>query len=432
MKNYLKIQSNGEIEIEAFTLIGASSKRNDETKIGYYGSGLKYSISSMLRNKIDFRIFKGDSEVVFNLATKRFRNEDYAAICVNGHETSLTTTMGGIDWDKPFAPIREIYSNAIDEDEDAILDKTSQVFGEVGKTTFFIEYTEEIRHFFENYDLYFSNKIENVLFTNEHVTCYPQNENQDTRLYRKGILCYYDKNVKSLYNYNSKNFTINESRVLDNTYLAKSMVAGGWKLCNNVNIITSLLNGLKGGNAGFYEHDLDFSTYRSTFSNAWFEAMENGKYVPAEMAMFCSERELAKRVILPIKLLKPLFAKFPELDILGLSKNPNEVNYVIQDDVSEILTNKVIDSVSLLKKTRYAVRLKNINIQYVKFEDHDVLGLAENNTIFLSTRLETNDIMFIAKVIIEENEHNISGFGDKTRAFQNHLFELLFDQLIAN
>jgi len=56
MKTFLKIQSKGEIETEAFTLIGASSKRNDETKIGYFGSGLKYSIAALLRNNIDFKI----------------------------------------------------------------------------------------------------------------------------------------------------------------------------------------------------------------------------------------------------------------------------------------------------------------------------------------------------------------------------------------
>lgn len=56
---YLRISSQGEIEEKAFTLIGASSKRGDNTKIGYFGSGLKYSIAWLLRNKIDFKIFSG-------------------------------------------------------------------------------------------------------------------------------------------------------------------------------------------------------------------------------------------------------------------------------------------------------------------------------------------------------------------------------------
>mgnify|MGYP000403905124 CR=1 FL=1 len=60
-------------------------------------------------------------------------------ILINGQQTSFTTSMGGSDWDNPFAPLREIYSNALDEDEDAVLDKIQEdnVKGEFDKTTFF-------------------------------------------------------------------------------------------------------------------------------------------------------------------------------------------------------------------------------------------------------------------------------------------------------
>ena len=72
MKQFLKIQSSGEIEQEAFTLIGASSKRGDQTKIGYFGSGLKYSIAALLRNNIEFKVFQGEKEIEFKLINKKF------------------------------------------------------------------------------------------------------------------------------------------------------------------------------------------------------------------------------------------------------------------------------------------------------------------------------------------------------------------------
>jgi len=46
MKTYIEITNNGEMDIDALHLMGVSSKRDDETKIGMFGSGNKYSITS--------------------------------------------------------------------------------------------------------------------------------------------------------------------------------------------------------------------------------------------------------------------------------------------------------------------------------------------------------------------------------------------------
>ena len=56
---FIKITSKGEIDIRAFSLVGATSKRNDNSKIGMFGSGLKYTLSYLLNNNIDFRVFSG-------------------------------------------------------------------------------------------------------------------------------------------------------------------------------------------------------------------------------------------------------------------------------------------------------------------------------------------------------------------------------------
>lgn len=430
MRNYLKIQSVGEIETEAFTLIGASSKRNDASKIGYFGSGLKYSISALLRNNIDFKIFQGENEIKFETVNKSFRGEIYKAISVNGQETSMTTTMGGTDWDLPFAPIREIYSNALDEDEDALLQKTINICGEKGLTSIFIEMNDNVNHFYENFELYFCNKNPNVLHSNEFISIYPAIKDDGIRYFRKGILCLHEDKVKSVFNYNSAHFEINESRVMSNKYAAKANIAKGFKICTDKSIIKTFIESLKGGNAGFMEHTLDWSWWQS-FSNEWFEVCKNYKFIPAEMVMFAKPNQLEDRTILPKTLLISLFRQFSELDVLGLSEKDDSADYIEDHSPSEILVNKVIDAVSLLNKTRYSHRLVNPNIIYANFIESNVLGLAENGKIILSVKLESNDINSIAKIIIEENEHNKSGYGDETRNFQNHLFDLYYDQLIS-
>jgi len=429
MKNYLKIQSKGEIETEAFTLIGASSKRNDETKIGFFGSGLKYSIAALLRNNIDFKIFQGENEILFDVLNKNFRNDVYKAITVNGKETSMTTTMGGSDWDIPFAPFREIYSNALDEDDDVVLMKTNEVKGEIGTTSIFIEMTLAMNDFYNNINEYFCNKNPNVLTSNKYISIFPKASNGGTKLFRKGILCYED-NKPALYSYNSPEFQINESRVLCATYSAKVSIAKGWKILNDEYLIKCLIDGLKGGNAGTYEHELPFNTYEE-FSLSWHNVCKDLKFVPAEALMFCKESQLQGRVILPKSLLIPLYRQFDDLDVLGLSKKESGAEYVIEEEPSTILTDKVIDALSMLRKTRYSSRMSKIDIQYANFIDSKVLGMADDGKTILSTKLEVEDATYIAKIIIEENEHNLSGFGDETRDFQNHLFKLYFDELIS-
>jgi len=140
---YLKIQSRGEIEKRAFTLIGNSTKRGDSSQIGMFGSGLKYAISALLRNNINFQVFSGTEEMKFSLKSEGFRGNDFQVICIDGQETSFTASMGGDDWDNPFAPIREIYSNALDEDEEAIIDEAYSVHGNEGTTSFYIQMTPD-------------------------------------------------------------------------------------------------------------------------------------------------------------------------------------------------------------------------------------------------------------------------------------------------
>lgn len=432
MKSYLKIQSKGEIETNAFTLIGASSKRNDETKIGYFGSGLKYSISALLRNDISFKVYQGEKEIIFDLKRVSLREEQHTMILVNGSETSLTTGMGGKDWDIPFAPIREIYSNALDEDEDATIDEVKkELYGVSGFTTFYIEMTEDVKHFYENIELYFCTKNPYVLSTCEYGSIYPSDNQTGLRVYRKGILCYSEESTKSIFNYNLLHVEISEARVLKSISCAELYAAKCLKMFKNTTQIAIMLKYMEGGNAGYFEHKIDWHTI-TPFSEEWESVCSEFKFVPAELLMFMTDINTSDRMILPLNLLKELKKQFPKIDVLGLNeKLKNGVGFVKTDSPSEILVDKVIDAIGLLNVTRYKHRLIEPVIEYGSFTSENVLGMANESKILLSTKLDTYDVPAIAKIIIEENEHNKSGFGDRTRGFQDHLFNLYYDELTS-
>ena len=114
-KGYIKIENKGEIDVNAFRLLGATNKRGNDEMIGYFGSGLKYAIATLLKHNIPFHVFSGLKEIKITTVRENFRGQDIDIIEINGVKTSLTTDMGP-SW-KPWYAIREIYCNAIDEGE---------------------------------------------------------------------------------------------------------------------------------------------------------------------------------------------------------------------------------------------------------------------------------------------------------------------------
>ena len=426
MKQYLEIKSFGEIDVQAFTLIGASTKRNDNTKIGLYGSGNKYSIATLLKQSISFKVFSGEDEITFTTKKQSFRDLDFDVILVNGVETSLTTTMGGDEWANAFAPIREIYSNALDEDKDATLTKTTEIVAERGYTKFLIEMTEEVSHFYKNVHLYFCNENPKVLLSNDVGAVYQNTDEGNTRIFRKGILAHFADKRKALYHYNFLNIDINESRVLQYTWQANSRIASIFKACEDESLINTLLLGLEGANAGYLEHEADWDGW-GEFSKSWWEVCKDKAFAPIEFLEMFDDADLKGAFKLPMKLLKSLKTQFTDLKVLGISATSDEMFVLTKP--SQILTDKVIDAMALLNSTRYRHRFDDPIIEFVKFSAENVYGLANSGKIYLSTKLASEDINKIAKIIIEENEHNLSGLGDETRNFQNHLFNLYFDEL---
>lgn len=428
MKKYLRIKSAGLIDPMAFSLIGASTKRGDESKIGYFGSGLKYAIASLLRNNIGFRVFAGKKELVFTTKQADFREQEFQVICVNGKETSLTTQMGGKDWDNSFAPIREIYSNALDEDQNASISECDIMATKEGFTCFFIQMNENVYHFFQHRGEYFCNQVE-PLSTGYHANILPGSPD-GVRLFRKGILCFFDHRKKSLFYYDSNNFGINESRVLSSEWDGRYNIVKAWAQCKDASLIEKLIAGLSGANTGFYEHDLDWGY--AIFSEAWKDACKDKKFLSIEHSDMFNDEEKKGAMAMPFALLKQLKGTYKEVYIVGMSGD-NETIYTEVNHPDVVIKEKAEEAMAILKATNYLNRLDpKTEVEFVNFGDSHTLAQAKNGKILLSVKLDTKTPEEIAKIIIEENEHNITGFNDKSREFQDHLFDLYYEQLTLN
>lgn len=415
MKKYIKISSQGIIDPQAFVLIGASTKRADNSKIGFFGSGLKYSISYLLRNKINFKVFAEYNEITFTTDDTKFRDQDFAVIVVNGEKTSMTTEMG-MDWEAWFI-IREIYCNALDEGE-CNIDLTDHCVPLEGKTVFYIEINDEFQKIIDEWDNFFSLNRKNVVFELNNCRLFPGGNK--LIVYRKGIRCMIGNDVKCIFNYDMDWIDINESRIIKSDWSFKDKLQQWLKKITDRHIIEHLINSVNYS----WEKDLSWSNDSDKYSETWKEVIGSTILVPYENAGFWQEivmKHPERYMVVPGSMINGLKEKFgTAIRAVGdVGEKSYSDKFRLIEEVSKRDQYILNECLQFLKEAEYDVKFP---IKIVEFIRKETLGMAHEETIFLSTRLFEMGRKKTVAVIIEENEHIITNLDDETRDMQNHLF----------
>lgn len=434
MTKYILIQNDGEIETNSFELIGASTKRNDNTKIGFFGSGLKYSIAYMMRNGIKFRIFSGNTEVLFTTVSDTLKGQNFDRICINGNVTSFTVTMGPT-WKEDWFVLREIYCNALDESGCQIIKETHDINPSEGKTRIYIEQTDKLKELCDNWDSYFSDEREPLFETENIYTSslgsgdFDGSTEQKVRvfsktngvLFRKGIRVYDNKNL--MYDYGVEFVAINEDRTASSAY------ALDYCLCSIVaampdeeyvkNVLRSALDDITSKE---YSSLVD-GTSSTKYSDKWIKFSEENMLVVKEKSGKYTEQigRTQKEVFyLPQIFCRNLKKKHPSINILGMGALLGDISFdeVEPNSKMQYLINEVKKS---LEEMKYEI---SYDIIVADIHNDTVLGLADkqNKRIIIGTRTFDMGRREIAMTMMEENEHLISGHGDESRAFQTHIF----------
>ena len=115
---------------------------------------------------------------------------------------------------------------------------------------------------------------------------------------------------------------------------------------------------------------------------------------------------------------------FPDVPVYGLRDNGSQIAFkaVTRTPKIEFLLK---DCLQFLHECEYP--LSN-DIDVVEFSQNEVLGLAEDDKILLSSKLFELGKKEIVRTIVEEQEHLRTGYGDNTRAFQNHWINLFISE----
>jgi len=416
MEKYIKIESKGVVDPKAFFLIGASTKRGDDSKIGFFGSGLKYSVAFLLRNNIKFKVFADYAEIKFKTKPSDFREQSFDVIWIDKKETSMTTEMG-MDWEH-WSVIREIFSNAIDEGDNAIsVVKKSECVPVEDKTVFYIEVTPQMQEIITNWDLYFTEKRKDLLYSDT-------DSNQlyiggdGLVVYRKGIRCLYTKEEKPIFNYDLSWVEINESRSIKNEWDFKYALTKFLQAIADETIVAQIINLVNKR----WEANLNWHCSASCYSEMWLAVIRRRILVPYENAGFWDKlisESPSDYLILPAKMITGLKDRFlDKVRVVGDSENiVGDGTFMAMSELSERQTHLLDESKRFLADAEYEIKYPMLVVEFV---NKLRLGQALNEQILLSTKLFEKGTKQIVACIIEENEHLLTGFSDESRDFQNH------------
>lgn len=422
---YILIENEGEIESNSFELIGASTKREDDTKIGFFGSGLKYSIAYMMRHNISFRVFSGRTELIFTTIPETLKEQSFDRICINDKPTSYTTTMGPT-WDEDWFVLREIYCNALDEGTCRMQKDVSAVAPTSGMTRIYIESTPSLEQISRQWDAYFSVDRQPLWTATSIYTGYlsppdwqPVEVFQRTAgtMYRKGIRV--QTNETALYDYGFQDVYINEDRTARSAYALADVCANLMATMVDKKYVLNILR-----NPTSYEYRaIRSASVKGSVSPEWLDLSHQFLLVLDEQAgRYTVETAKSRKEVLhiPQSFARQLFKDLPDIEILGLYKMVGDVG-VEPTTATPKMSQLLSDVLKTLKHIGYE---SPYEMQIVEFDDKSVLGKAdcELQIIYLSHRIFDLGKKEIALTIMEETEHINSGYSDETRAFQNHLF----------
>lgn len=417
---YISFINDGEIESACFQLLGASTKREDDSKIGFFGSGLKYAVAFLVRNDIPFRFYSGLKEIEVTTKEVILRNQSFKQILIDNETTSITTEWG-INWFH-WQVYRELCANVYDED--GTIDDTSSPEGIEGKTCLYVQHSA-----FKKYYTHPENYFRPELVTKgEEVLV--KNKPSKLIVFKKGMRVVEDNDEcesqdKSLFDY-QLSVPLSEERLANKSYIDSHLVdylmhSATDELCHKV--ISVLLDTGK----IHYEHKMlhyaGVSSWRRAHANGWKEALE-----ASGATIFPETEEDRMTQTYGIQGCKTRKYKFINGQIYNLflrsfptgscfiQENPNVYELVENTNISLV---KKLDGLAFI--ARSFIPSFDYPVKIVKFRDAQTMGLAdrENGIICISYNIFNNSDEYILSTIVEEYIHLYEQAEDATRKFQD-------------
>lgn len=104
--------NSGLIDLDVIRVMGVSVKET-ANPIGYFGTGLKFAIATLLRNGQRVTLIRGGERFSFSVRPSTIRGEQFDRVYMNDEPLPFTTDLGR-NW-QVWQAYRELHSNTLDE-----------------------------------------------------------------------------------------------------------------------------------------------------------------------------------------------------------------------------------------------------------------------------------------------------------------------------
>jgi len=382
----LLFKNDGLIDIFGIKTFGASAKEG-ENPIGFFGTGLKYAIAVILRERGFISIWRGEERYVF--ATKQIttRGKSFDVVTMNGEELSFTTELGKT-WE-PWQAFRELYCNA--KDENGTCERASLGIPAPGTTMITVD-CHKLDVAFSQIDDIILAPSKKLLYRTEQLEIY---DGVSAFLFYRGVRVG-ALNRPTLFTYNLvEPTTLTEDRSLREAYTFQSRIVHTLQECTDKAIAEKALTAGK----QFHESECFYERYYTT-SNEFWEVL----------------RELKKDFSRPL--------------------NPNALRLRMEEDLRDLphgiehldarKTAMLKRSIAFLKRMGFPV--DDYPIVVADQLGDGIMGRAFQNRIYLSAIPFDKGVKQVVATLFEEWVHLAHGVMDETRAMQDVLMEKMIEQ----
>lgn len=439
------IKNDGILELEAFTMMGLSTKREDSSKIGMFGTGNKYAIAVLLREGFSVEIVTRKYGAAFKSQTKEFRGKPFDQIVMTVTETGggtrtvelgITTAMG-LQWKRDHA-MREFICNARDEggmEFDVLNDSSARAYNKKldsvmsgpDKTYIVVKNTKG-DNYLKNYAKEFDAKYlfrREPLFDSDEISVYEKLKAKGPlRIYRNGVMVL-EKDIASAYDYELNGVEISESRDTDMWQAQYEFSHNMFRLPESM-VEKILQAAIMAGDAAF-------------------EALGTDYYIPTDdkipsflKTSVVLTRELydqfsEKFFSMPLKFVPESWYKYLKTKeclrtahkVVGeMAIMPGkETAYADLGQIERMIVDKAVDFVS---KSGYAISVSDLH-----FKELEAMGMFRDGKIYISTKFITRGVYELVNTIIHEIMHRESKAHDATGKFEDFLIYEIVKQLMV-
>lgn len=379
----------GVINLNAALTLGVSVKEGD-SPIGFFGTGLKFAIATILRNGGSVVLWRGADKHEFTVEATMIRGQEFNMITMDGERLGFTTMLGR-NWE-PWMAFRELASNCRDEGGRYFRsDATGAICAEhaEGNTTIIVAGLDDI------WDQRASILLESEpLAVNEHLQVH---SGGSPYIFYRGVRA--ASPIRSLaYTYSLLgDHQLTEDRTLGNPWATDQALVRGICALEDRTLLRRILTVGK----EYHEGHLDFET--------WLP----GDVGPA-FAEVAEEIALGPSFVIGVAESLRQWARERALGRLdGAAQNTIRLSPARQTMLDR--------AKSMLAQAGYEI--EDFPIIYTDLMGAGRYGCARDGKIYISALPFEKGTREVAATLFEEYAHLKSGQGDETRNFQQWLID---------